>query len=83
MPLYHLGRHFPGLAVGEERFPLASGAGPRDDQRRRTGRSAVPGAEGAVRQIWGPAVTGILAGMPMLVLSAVLLVRKGSWRKSW
>ena len=40
------------------------------------------GAEGAVRQIWGPAVTGILAGMPMLVLSAVLLVRKGSWRKS-
>ena len=41
------------------------------------------GAEGAVRQIWGPAVTGILAGMPMLVLSAVLLVRKGSWRKSW
>ena len=43
----------------------------------------VRGAEGAVRQIWGPAVTGILAGMPMLVLSAVLLVRKGSWRKSW
>ena len=41
------------------------------------------GAEGAVRQIWGPAVTGILAGMPMLVLSAVLLVRKESWRKSW
>lgn len=41
------------------------------------------GAEGAVRQIWGPAVTGILAGIPMLVLSAVLLVRKGSWRKSW
>ena len=41
------------------------------------------GAEGAVRQIWGPAVTGILAGMPMLVLSAFLLVRKGSWRKSW
>ena len=40
-------------------------------------------SEGAVRQIWGPAVTGILAGMPMLVLSAVLLVRKGSWRKSW
>ena len=38
-----LGRHFPGLAVGEERFPLAGGAGPRDDQRRRTGRSAVPG----------------------------------------
>lgn len=43
VPLYHLGRHFPGLAVGEERFPLAGGAGPRDDQRRRTGRSAVPG----------------------------------------
>ncbi len=41
------------------------------------------GAEGAVRQIWGPAVTGILAGMPMLVLSAVLLVRKGRWRNSW
>ena len=43
VPLYLLGRHFPGLAVGEERFPLAGGAGPRDDQRRRTGRSAVPG----------------------------------------
>ena len=83
VPLYHLGRHFPGLLSERSGslWPAALAHGTINAAAQVA--LLFRGAEGAVRQIWGPAVTGILAGMPMLVLSAVLLVRKGSWRKSW